>query len=155
MPLCLLENNWILGYGWVRNKQIHMLITDILVWRCLQGNAKRSTYVWETGWCVIGKYSFMTGILCESVVSGVPQGLLNYRSPFVYVMVWCRQNTVRSSAKMWKAICCMWHYSNFIMDAMVSQITGVSIVYSTVYSGTDSRKHQSSASLAFVWGILR
>ena len=27
--------------------------------------------------------------------------------------------------------------------------------YSTVYSGTDQRKHQSSASLAFVWGIHR
>ena len=29
------------------------------------------------------------------------------------------------------------------------------IVYSTVYSGSDQRKHQSSASLAFVWGIHR
>ena len=33
--------------------------------------------------------------------------------------------------------------------------TCVSIVYSTVYSGTDQRKHQSSASLAFVRGIHR
>ena len=30
-----------------------------------------------------------------------------------------------------------------------------SIAYSTVYSGTDERSHQSSASLAFVWGIHR
>ena len=45
------------------------------------------------------------------------------------------------------------HYSNGIMDAMTSQITGLTIVYSTVYSGTDQRKHQSSASLAFVRGI--
>ena len=29
------------------------------------------------------------------------------------------------------------------------------IFYSTVYSGTDQRKHQSSASLDFVWGIHR
>ena len=42
-----------------------------------------------------------------------------------------------------------------IMSAMVSQITGVSIVYSTVVLGADQRKHQSSASLAFVWGIHR
>ena len=34
---------------------------------------------------------------------------------------------------------------------MASQITGVSIVYSAVCSGADQRKHQSSASLAFVW----
>ena len=29
------------------------------------------------------------------------------------------------------------------------------VVYSTVYSDADQRKHQSSASLAFVWGIHR
>ena len=37
----------------------------------------------------------------------------------------------------------------------VSQITGVSIVYSTVCSGADQRKHQSFASLAFVRGLHR
>ena len=41
------------------------------------------------------------------------------------------------------------------MRAMASQITGVSIVYLTVCSGADQRKHQSSASLAFVRGIHR
>ena len=35
---------------------------------------------------------------------------------------------------------------------MASQITSLTIVYSTVYSGTDEIKHQSSASLAFVGG---
>ena len=47
------------------------------------------------------------------------------------------------------------HYSNFIMSAMASQITGVSIVYSTVCSGADQRKHQRSATPAFVSGIHR
>ena len=41
------------------------------------------------------------------------------------------------------------------MGTMASQITSLTIVYSAVYSGTDQRKHQSSASLAFVWGIHR
>ena len=41
------------------------------------------------------------------------------------------------------------------MSAMASQIISLTIVYSTVYSGTDQRKHQSSASLAFVRGIRR
>ena len=41
------------------------------------------------------------------------------------------------------------------MGAMASQITSLTIVYSTVYSGADQRKHQSSASLAFVTGIHR
>ena len=43
-----------------------------------------------------------------------------------------------------------WHYSDIIMGMMASQITSLTIVYSTVYSGADERKHQSSASLAFV-----
>ena len=45
------------------------------------------------------------------------------------------------------------HYNDVIMSAMVSQITSLMIIYSTVYSGTDQRKHQSSVSLAFVRGI--
>ena len=36
------------------------------------------------------------------------------------------------------------------MGAVACQITSFTIVYSTVYSGADQRKHQSSASLAFV-----
>ena len=44
------------------------------------------------------------------------------------------------------------HYSDVIMGAMASQITGVLSVFSTVCSGADQRKHQSSASLAFVRG---
>ena len=47
------------------------------------------------------------------------------------------------------------HYSDVIMSMMASQITGVMIVYSTVCSGTGQRKHQSSASLAYVRGIHR
>ena len=47
------------------------------------------------------------------------------------------------------------HYNDVIMFAMASQITSLTIVYSSDYSGTDQRKHQSSASLAFVRGIHR
>ena len=46
-------------------------------------------------------------------------------------------------------------YIHYIMRAIASQITSLTIVYSTVYSDADQRKHQSSASLAFVWGIHR
>ena len=41
------------------------------------------------------------------------------------------------------------------MGAMASQITGPTIVYSTVYSGADQSKHQRSVSLAFARGIHR
>ena len=47
------------------------------------------------------------------------------------------------------------HYGDVIMGAIVSQITSLTIVYSTVYSEADQTKHQSSASLAFVRGIHR
>ena len=41
------------------------------------------------------------------------------------------------------------------MTTMASQITSLTVVYSTFYSDADQRKHQSSASRAFVWGIHR
>ena len=41
------------------------------------------------------------------------------------------------------------------MGAIAPQITSLAIVYSAFYSGADQRKHQSSASLAFVRGIHR
>ena len=47
------------------------------------------------------------------------------------------------------------HYNDVIMGAIESRITSLRIVYPTVYSDADQRKHQSSASLAFVWGIHR
>ena len=51
------------------------------------------------------------------------------------------------------------YISDVIMGAMAFQITSLTSVYSTVYSGVYSsanqRKQQSSASLAFVWGIHR
>ena len=42
------------------------------------------------------------------------------------------------------------HYGDVIMDAIESQITSLTIIYSLVYSDVHQRKHQSSASLAFV-----
>ena len=44
------------------------------------------------------------------------------------------------------------HYCDVMMSAIASQITSLTIVYSTVYSDADQSKHQSSASLAFVRG---
>ena len=49
----------------------------------------------------------------------------------------------------------IWLYGDVIMSAMASQITSLTIVYSTFYSGADQREHQSSASLVFVRGIHR
>ena len=50
---------------------------------------------------------------------------------------------------------CHTHYNDVVIGAIASQITGLTIVYSIVYSDADQRKHQSSASLAFERGIQR
>ena len=47
------------------------------------------------------------------------------------------------------------HYHDVIMGTIASQITSLTVVYPIVYSDADQSKHQSSASLAFVWGIHR
>ena len=53
-----------------------------------------------------------------------------------------------------------YHYNDVIMGAIPSQITSLTIVYSIVYSDANQRKHQSSASMAFVrwihkWPVTR
>ena len=63
---------------------------------------------------------------------------------------------------MWAPMCArvlvwfsVFHNKDVIMGAIASYITSLTSVYSTVYSSADQRKHQSSASLAFIWGIHR
>ena len=57
--------------------------------------------------------------------------------------------------KYWFKSSLLTHYGDVTMTAIASQITSLTIVYSTVYSDADQRKHQSSPSLAFVLGIHR
>ena len=61
------------------------------------------------------------------------------------------QNRKARSQHCWFPI----HYSDVIMGAMAYQITNLTIVFSTIYSGADQSKHQSSASLAFMREIHR
>ena len=66
---------------------------------------------------------------------------------------------VTSIAVLWYILWSLWngteyisrgHYSDVILSVMLSQITSLTIVYSTVHSAVDQRKYQSSMSLAFV-----
>ena len=57
------------------------------------------------------------------------------------------------------SFCILWvmstlprHYSDVIMSVMGSQITSLTIIFSTVESGTGQRNYQSPMSLAFVCG---
>ena len=69
-------------------------------------------------------------------------------------------NTVQWIVRIAAVQTCFWyvlflHYNDVIMSAMASEITSRTIVHSTVYSSADQRKHQSSASPAFVREIHR
>ena len=68
-----------------------------------------------------------------------------------------KERKINMDAK-WSEICLcqsICHYGDVVMGTVASQFASLTIVYSTVYSGADQRKHQSSASLAFVRGIHR
>ena len=62
---------------------------------------------------------------------------------------------VNSSMQCHRRLMANFHYNDVIMGAIASEITSLAVVYSTVYSGADQRKHQSSASLPFVRGMHR
>ena len=72
-----------------------------------------------------------------------------------YDLITSKIISILSSSKMVPKDYWTLHYCDVIMGTIASQITSLTIVYSTVYSDADQRKHQSSASLAFVWGIHR
>ena len=84
-------------------------------------------------------------ILLNKIFVFDPNAPIDNKQTVVQIMPWCRTWTGE--------IHC--YYDDVIMGAMASQITSLTIVYSTVYSDADQRKHQSSASLAFVRGIHR
>ena len=82
--------------------------------------------------------------------------------PFFLRLIWKTSKTIHLSCKQppWYVLCheirqSYLHYDDVIMTTLASQITSLTVVYSIVYSGVDQRKHQSSASLAFVRGIHR
>ena len=72
---------------------------------------------------------------------------------WIYRLLWRRIPASSGALRLIKAE--TKHYNDVIMSVMASQITGVSTVSSNVGSGANQRKHQSSASLAFVREIHR
>ena len=89
---------------------------------------------------------------CFSTGASVATALNAY--PCVSSSLWVNQThshllmTIHGHA--WQGVST--HYSDVILGAMATQITSLAIVYSTVYSGADQKKHQGSASLALCAG---
>ena len=101
--------------------------------------------------------------MCFSQVTVTPSliQIITYRLFGISANFESQHNSFHIKKWIWKlstkcrSLGCRFHYNDIIMGAMVSQITNLTVVYSTVYSGADQRNHQSSASLAFVRGIYR
>ena len=98
-------------------------------------------------------------ITCSSGGHSTPLDYIQHRNSFSStvsnVQVLPKEESKNTTAGSVGLHCPHTHYGDVIMDTIASQITSLAIVFSTVYLDTDQRKHQSSASLAFVWGIHR
>ena len=88
----------------------------------------------------------MKSELCRSLLLG-PDLMVTHITSFV--------RTVKPQRLECWAHIVLQHYDDVIMTMLASQITSIAVVYSIVYSGVNQRKHQSSASLAFVREIHR
>ena len=65
-------------------------------------------------------------------------------------VIWYRFNETKKTLQSFSLYPDHLHNSDVIMSSMASQITGIQIVYLTIYSGADQRKHQRSMWLTFV-----
>ena len=127
-----------------RTTAAHRLV-DVNVVQCDTPNAALIPAIpSDMGKALIG--SLMFSVTCawwNGWVSNHEAGDLRHHRTHYYVTV------------MKMSFVTLHHYDDVIMNAIASQITSLMIVYSIVYSDADQSKHQSSASLAFVWGIHR
>ena len=116
---------------------------------CIRRNFKHANLnLFRTRWieqCTNHKNK-KPNIICMllEVAKCVPVNVFNFYPSSIF----CKCNLTTPSDPVF-------HYSDVIMSAMESQITGVAIIYAAVCSGVDQRKHQNSASLVFVRGIHR
>ena len=121
------------------------------VWDKPMINVHRPYLIFVRGWLVANIYrqhsicrtpnSLMTPL--TSICIGFQLFVLG-----VIPLVMCTKRCIHTA---YGAISLLWRQ----MVVIASQITSLAIAYSTIYSDVDQRKHQSSASLAFMRGIHR
>ena len=81
--------------------------------------------------------------------------IICYWCPWVTMFGCCCTESSSTQVTMTNTPSNTLHYSDVIMSTMASQITSLRIIYSTIYSCANQRKHLSSASLVFGRGIHR
>ena len=119
------------------------------------------TCVTHVPWCMSGSLNRGGG----ENVPGIPGACATRNFTYLARGPWWHQIYVQSCFTVtwgilgfpWYQQVNMWkkNYCDVIMGAIASQIISLASVYSIVYSEANQRKHQSSASLAFVRGIHR
>ena len=119
--------------------------------------------IFTWGICFNSDGAINIGFKVNPLVSYIAKVFLQTYRTFLANIVWDTRKitfliheAVQPKRHLTKHLICLgFHYDDVIMGTIGSQITSLTIVYSTVYSGADQSKHQSSTSLAFVWGIHR
>ena len=107
--------------------------------------------MWELP-CTVWQYRVLFDFVRRKVVKFCPWYLFRDKSTRV-LFCWSSQHfTNQDGAIPLQLSMIIGHYGDVIMGAIASQITSPSIVYSTVYSDADHRKHQSSVSPAICAG---
>ena len=111
-------------------------------------------YKFTMGVTLWGMLNSLDGCRCQHFCKTAPiPRTLKFNSGARPIDIYCC--VLLSSRSIGYDIVSYYQYGDVIMSPMASQITSVTIIYSTVYSGAHQRKHRSSVSLAFVWGIHR
>ena len=124
-------------------------------WRKLSSVGYGWNQVWNSEWNPEQPWERPEGPLIDGLVLDCS----NSSALAMELLQFCTKPTILSSEPLHDANTRFlvemqrFHYNDVIMNAVASQITSLTIVYSTVNSGADQRKHQRSASLAFVRGI--
>ena len=142
------------------------------------GRDKMTIVIQTTFWMFLNENVWISSKIS---LKFIPKGPINNILALVQIMDWCRSGDKPLSEPTMVCLsahlCITWpqwvpdwkllepllitetnstsHYGDVIMGAIASQVTSLTIVYSTVCSDADQRKHQSSASLVFVRGIHR
>ena len=136
--------------AWANHKRVIVHTSDLMM------IIRQSIYIISIITIEIGKLKTYSPIYCIISVKGARDGFEILRNPKMtrFIECWFDQHgrQIRLIASSFSKIVAS-HYSVVIMGVIASQITSLFIVYSTLYPGAQQRKHQSSASLAFVRGI--
>ena len=119
--------------------------------------------IWtNAGILLIGRMGTKSNEILINVYSFIQENVFENVVGKVMAILFRPQCVTRQALWYQLWVFCKWYpYQNgaalkqndvITMRVMASQITRLTIVYSTFYSGADERKHQSSMSLAFVTG---